>query len=65
MASVAHALTGGLRAVGGVGESVAGHAGAMAQLAWQWLQATVQGQVSFRDFINSLDIDDLGKKRDS
>ena len=52
MASVAHALTGGVRAVGGVAESVAGHAGAMAQLAWQSLQATVRGQVSFRDFIN-------------
>ena len=52
MASVANALTGGMRAVGGVGESVGRHAGAMAQLAWQSLQATVRGQVAFRDFIN-------------
>src|SRR5438093_4820189 len=52
MASVANALTGGMRAVGGVGESVARHAGAMAQLAWQSLQATVKGQVASRDFIN-------------
>src|SRR3989442_218933 len=51
MASVAHALTGGLRAVGGAGESVARHAGAMAQLAWQSLQATLRGQVAFRDFV--------------
>ena len=51
MASVAHALTGGLRAVGGAGESVARHAGEMAQLAWDSLQATVRGQVAFRDFI--------------
>ena len=51
MASVAHALTGGLRAVGGAGESVARHAGEMAQLAWQSLQATLRGQVAFRDFI--------------
>ena len=52
MASVAHALTGGVRAVGSVGESVARHAGSMAQLAWESLKATVQGQVAFRDFIS-------------
>ncbi len=51
MASVAHALSGGIRAIGGVGESVARHAGDMAQLAGQTLQATFRGQVVFRDFI--------------
>jgi phospholipid/cholesterol/gamma-HCH transport system permease protein len=52
MASVAVALTGGLRAVGHVGEAVARHAGEMAELAWQTFRSTLKGQVALRDFIN-------------
>ena len=52
MASAASSLPKPLRALGGVGESVARHAGDMALLAWRSLQAGIQGQVSFRDFIN-------------
>src|SRR5207247_8329644 len=51
MASVAHALTGGLRAVGGAGESVASHAGEIAQLAGQSVQAALRGPVACQYFI--------------
>jgi hypothetical protein len=43
-----------VRAIGGVGATVARHAGGMGILAWRTLAALVTGQVSLRDFTGQL-----------
>src|SRR6266536_6495587 len=44
--------TGVLRAIGGVGATVARHAGGMGILAWRTFAALLKGQVSLREFVS-------------